>query len=111
MRRRRRPAADGSTHATAEGCLWSLQVACETATKTNMVMVFGEITTQAKVDYEAVVRKTCRDIGFTSEAVGLDADTCKVPSAHRPCSVPRRWLHGVRGYAAAGTKPFELIVL
>jgi len=42
------------------------------------VMVFGEITTAAKVDYEAVVRKTCRDIGFTSEDVGLDADTCKV---------------------------------
>ena len=41
-------------------------------------MVFGEITTKAKVDYEAIVRKTCRDIGFTSEDVGLDADTCKV---------------------------------
>lgn len=56
-------------------------MACETATKTGMVMVFGEITTQAKVDYEAIVRKTCRDIGFTSEAVGLDADTCKVSSS------------------------------
>lgn len=42
------------------------------------VMVFGEITTTAKVDYEAIVRKTCRDIGFTSEDVGLDADKCKV---------------------------------
>jgi S-adenosylmethionine synthetase len=50
-----------------------------------MVMVFGEITTTAKVDYEAVVRKTCRDIGFTSAEVGLDADKCKVrgrPSQH-----------------------------
>jgi S-adenosylmethionine synthetase len=55
-----------------------MQVACETATKTGMVMVFGEITTKAKVDYEAIVRKTCREIGFTSEDVGLDADTCKV---------------------------------
>lgn len=43
-----------------------------------LVMVFGEITTNAKVDYEAVVRKTCREIGFTSEDVGLDADKCKV---------------------------------
>ena len=60
-----------------------------------MVMVFGEITTSAKVDYEAIVRKTCRDIGFTSAEVGLDADTCKVPSralcplwasAHEPAS-------------------------
>ena len=42
------------------------------------VMVFGEITTRAKVDYEAVVRKTCRDIGFISDDVGLDADKCKV---------------------------------
>jgi S-adenosylmethionine synthetase len=54
------------------------KVACETATKTGMVMVFGEITTNAKVDYEAIVRQTCRNIGFTSEDVGLDADTCKV---------------------------------
>jgi S-adenosylmethionine synthetase len=43
-----------------------------------MVMVFGEITTKAKVDYEAIVRKVCREIGFTSADVGLDADKCKV---------------------------------
>lgn len=54
------------------------KVACETATKTGMVMVFGEITTKAKVDYEAVVRKVCKSIGFISEDVGLDGDTCKV---------------------------------
>ena len=59
------------------------QVGCESATKTGMVMVFGEITTSAKVDYEAIVRKTCRDIGFTSAEVGLDADKCKVPSVLR----------------------------
>ena len=45
------------------------------------VMVFGEITTRAKVDYEAVVRKTCREIGFISDDVGLDADKCKVGAA------------------------------
>lgn len=53
-------------------------MACETATKTGMVMIFGEITTSAKVDYEKVVRDTCREVGFTSEDVGLDADNCKV---------------------------------
>lgn len=47
----------------------TVQVACETCTKTGMVMVFGEITTKAKVDYEAIVRKTCEEIGFTSEDV------------------------------------------
>ncbi|KAK8488341.1 hypothetical protein V6N11_069102 [Hibiscus sabdariffa] len=54
------------------------KVACETCTKTNMVMVFGEITTKANVDYEKIVRDTCRSIGFVSDDVGLDADNCKV---------------------------------
>ncbi|KAH9320544.1 hypothetical protein KI387_015183, partial [Taxus chinensis] len=54
------------------------KVACETCTKTNMVMVFGEITTKADVDYEQIVRNTCREIGFTSDDVGLDANKCKV---------------------------------
>jgi hypothetical protein len=35
-----------------------------------MVMVFGEITTKAVVDYEAVVRKVCKDVGFNTEADG-----------------------------------------
>ncbi|KAI4335064.1 hypothetical protein L6164_013746 [Bauhinia variegata] len=43
-----------------------------------MVMVFGEITTKANVDYEKIVRDTCRNIGFVSDDVGLDADHCKV---------------------------------
>ncbi|KAG9156138.1 hypothetical protein Leryth_015553 [Lithospermum erythrorhizon] len=54
------------------------KVACETCTKTNMVMVFGEITTKADVNYEKIVRDTCRGIGFISPDVGLDADNCKV---------------------------------
>ncbi|KAK8495410.1 hypothetical protein V6N12_044385 [Hibiscus sabdariffa] len=54
------------------------KVACETCSKTNMVMVFGEITTKANVDYEKIVRDTCRSIGFISDDVGLDADNCKV---------------------------------
>ena len=61
-------------------------MACETATKTDMVMVFGEITTKAVVDYEAIVRKTCRDIGFTSADVGLDADNCKVVPGDLCCA-------------------------
>merc|ERR1712242_122914 len=40
------------------------KVACETATKDNMVMVAGEITTQAKIDYEKIVRGVVKQIGF-----------------------------------------------
>lgn len=73
--------ADQVSDAILDACLAQdpeSKVACETATKTNMVMVFGEITTTAKVDYEKVVRDTVRNIGFTSDDVGLDADKCKV---------------------------------
>lgn len=72
---------DQVSDAILDACLAqdpSSKVACETATKTNMVMVFGEITTKAHVDYEAIVRKTCKDIGFVSKDVGLDAENCKV---------------------------------
>ena len=55
-----------------------------------MVMVFGEITTKAKVDYEAIVRRVCKEIGFTSEDVGLNADTCKVRSRMPEQSVRQR---------------------
>ncbi|TXG73789.1 hypothetical protein EZV62_002368 [Acer yangbiense] len=54
------------------------KVECETYTKTNMVMVFGEITTKAKVNYEKIVRDTCKDIGFVLADVGIDADNCNV---------------------------------
>lgn len=43
-----------------------------------MVMIFGEITTKAKVDYEKVIRDTVRNIGFTSDDVGIDADKMNV---------------------------------
>jgi len=54
------------------------KVACETCSKTGMVMVFGEITTTAKVDYEAVVREACKGIGYDDEAKGLNYKTMKV---------------------------------
>ena len=54
------------------------KVACETCTKTGMVMVFGEITTKTNIDYEKIVCDTCRTIGFVSDDVGFDVDNCKV---------------------------------
>jgi len=54
------------------------RVACETCTGTGFVMVFGEITTTAKVDYEAVVREAIKDIGFDAPEKGLDYKTCEV---------------------------------
>jgi S-adenosylmethionine synthetase len=54
------------------------RVACETLTKTGFVVVAGEITTRARVDYEQVARGVVRDIGYTDSAMGFDADTCGV---------------------------------
>ncbi len=54
------------------------RVACETCTTTGMVLVMGEITTQAYVDIQKIVRDTVRDIGYTRGKFGFDADTCGV---------------------------------
>ena len=54
------------------------RVACETLCTTDLVVLAGEITTQAKVDYVAVTRKVIRDIGYTSDDIGFNADTCRV---------------------------------
>jgi S-adenosylmethionine synthetase len=54
------------------------RIACETCTKTGMVMVFGEITTKAKVDYDKIVRDTCKEIGYDDAAKGLDYRTMEV---------------------------------
>ena len=52
------------------------RVACETATTTGLVMVLGEISTSTYVDFQAVVRDTVRDIGYTRADYGFDYLTC-----------------------------------
>ena len=54
------------------------RVACETATCTGFVLVTGEITTKAVVDYQKIVRDTIREIGYDDSSKGFDADTCAV---------------------------------
>ncbi len=54
------------------------RVACETCTTTGLVMVMGEITTNAYVDMQKLVRDTVREIGYTRGKYGFDADTCGV---------------------------------
>ena len=57
------------------------RVACETLFKTGMAIIAGEITTTAKPDYEAVIRQTIKEIGYTSSEMGFDSETCAVMTA------------------------------
>ena len=54
------------------------RVACETATTTNLVVVIGEITTTATVNYEEIARKTLKSIGYNNPNTGIDWQTCDV---------------------------------
>merc|ERR1712087_22867 len=81
--------ADQVSDAVLDACLAEdpySKVACETWAKDNMVMVFGEITTQAKLDYDKIVRAEVKKIGFDSfvddlssvDSKGLSCDSCEV---------------------------------
>lgn len=57
------------------------RVACETYVKTGMVLVGGEVTTNAWVDIEEITRRTIREIGYVHSDMGFDANSCAVLSA------------------------------
>ncbi len=72
---------DQVSDAVLDACLAqdpSSRVACETVTKTGFVMVAGEITTKATLDYNKIIRGVVRDIGYTSSEMGFDASSCGV---------------------------------
>ena len=54
------------------------RVACETTACTDFILICGEITTKAVIDYEKIARDAVREIGYTDASIGFDADSCKV---------------------------------
>src|SRR3954464_14832638 len=77
--------SDAVLDAALEGDKTS-RVACETLCKTGFVVIAGEITTKANIDFGKIARKTIKDIGYTSSDIGFDADTCGILIAVEPQS-------------------------
>lgn len=73
---------DQVSDAILDACLTQdkyAKVAMETATKTGMVVLLGEVTLEGPpIDYEAIARRVCKEVGFTSEDIGLDAEKMNV---------------------------------
>ena len=73
--------SDQISDAILDACLEqdsASRVACETLVTTDLVVIAGEITTNAKIDYEAIARKVISDIGYVSDGIGFDSATCEV---------------------------------
>ncbi len=72
---------DQISDAVLDACLAAdrkSRVACEAAVARDLVVVFGEITTQAQLDVEAIVRSVIEEIGYTDSTIGFDAHSCRI---------------------------------
>ena len=86
------------------------RVACETLVTTGLVVVTGEIRTQAYIDVDKVVRDTIRRIGYTRAKYGFDADTCGVVNAiHEQSADIAQGVDSSADYKSSGTDPLDLI--
>ncbi|MCA9204946.1 MAG: methionine adenosyltransferase, partial [Planctomycetales bacterium] len=54
------------------------RVACETLVTTGLALIAGEITTKSQINYQQVVRDVIREVGYTDDEMGINADTCAV---------------------------------
>ena len=59
----------------------SARVACETLVKTGMVVLAGEVTTAAQIEFESIIRNTINSIGYDNSDVGFDGHNCAVINA------------------------------
>ncbi len=72
---------DAISDAVLDACLEqdpNSRVACETAVTTGLVLIMGEITTQANIDFQKIARDAIREIGYVDGAMGFNANTCGV---------------------------------
>src|SRR5205823_7166668 len=99
---------DTISDAVLDACLAqdsSSRVACETYAKSNLVVVGGEITTKAKLDYNAITRQAIREIGYTNNDDVFHAD--KVMIVNAITSQSSDIAQGVDARAAEGKKTAE----
>ena len=68
------------------------RVACETAAKTGFVLLLGEITTQARINFDELVRRVVTDIGYDRAKYGFDGTHLRRSGCDRPAV--RRYCHG-----------------